>query len=70
MPVEGPVRWTSITTRGSSAITAKFKASDLRHRPGPEVLVIPSSPPKLAPMAEPMAAISSSAWKVLTPKFL
>ena len=30
----------------------------------------PSAPPKLAPRAAPMPAISSSAWKVRTPKFL
>ena len=29
-----------------------------------------SEPPKAAPSAAPMPAISSSAWKVRTPKFL
>jgi len=31
---------------------------------------MPIAPPYDAPIADPMAAISSSAWKVLTPKFL
>ena len=70
MPVLGPARWTSMTTSGSSTITARPMASVLRAMPGPVVAVMPSAPPKLAPMAAPMAAISSSAWKVLTPKFL
>jgi len=45
-------------------------ASDLRAMPGPEETVRPSAPPNEAPIAEQMAAISSSAWKVVTPKFL
>ena len=36
--------------------------------PGPELDVTPSEPAKEAPMAAQMAAISSSAWKVMTPK--
>jgi hypothetical protein len=36
-------------------------ASDFRAMPGPLVPVAPSAPPKLAPMAAPMAEISSSA---------
>ncbi len=32
---------------------------------GPDVPVQPSAPPKLAPMAAPTAAISSSAWNVI-----
>jgi hypothetical protein len=51
-----------MTTSGSSAITASPSISDLSARPGPEVVVTPSEPPKEAPMAEPMPAISSSAW--------
>ena len=70
MPVLGPARWTSTTTSGSSTITARPMASLLSAMPGPEVAVMPIAPPKVAPMAEPMAAISSSAWKVLTPKCL
>ena len=31
---------------------------------------MPIAPPYDAPIAAPMAAISSSAWNVLTPKFL
>jgi hypothetical protein len=35
--------------------------------PGPEEAVSPSAPPYEAPIAAPIAAISSSAWNVLTP---
>ena len=45
-------------------------ASALKAIPGPEEAVTPSEPPKLAPIEEQIAAISSSAWKVFTPKFL
>ncbi len=38
--------------------------------PGPAEVVTPSEPPKAAPSAAPTAAISSSAWKVRTPKLL
>ena len=38
--------------------------------PGPEVVVTPRWPAKDAPIAEPTAAISSSAWNVVTPKAL
>ena len=38
--------------------------------PGPLVAVTPSAPPNAAPMVDVIAAISSSAWNVLTPKFL
>ena len=38
--------------------------------PGPLVEVIASEPANDAPIAAPIAAISSSAWKVTTPKFL
>ncbi len=57
-------------TSGSSTMTARPIASLLSAMPGPEVPVMPSEPPKDAPIADPMAAISSSAWKVLTPKRL
>ena len=39
-------------------------------RPGPDVVVTPSAPPNAAPSAAPTPAISSSAWKVRTPKRL
>ena len=38
--------------------------------PGPAEVVTPSAPPKEAPSAAPQAAISSSAWNVVTPKLL
>ena len=38
--------------------------------PGPADVQTPSEPPNDAPTAAPTAAISSSAWKVRTPKFL
>ena len=56
--------------QGSSVITARPMASDFRQMPGPLVAVTPSDPAKEAPMAMPMAAISSSAWSVITPYFL
>ena len=37
MPVDGPARWTSMTTSGSSVITARPIASDLSAMPGPDV---------------------------------
>src|SRR5258708_1079932 len=59
-----------MTTIGSSVITASPNASAFRPRPGPEVVVIPLEPANDAPIAEQIPAISSSAWNVLTPKFL
>ena len=58
----------STTTSGSSRVTASPTVSDLRTIPGPAEVVTPSDPPKAAPSAAPEAAISSSAWKVRTPK--
>ena len=53
---------------GISVMTARPMASDFRQMPGPLVAVTPMAPPKEAPIAMPMAAISSSAWTVRTPK--
>jgi hypothetical protein len=64
---EGPPRWTSTIMSGSSRETARPMVSDFRASPGPEVVVTPMAPPKLAPRAIPMPAISSSAWIVVTP---
>ncbi len=69
-PVDGPPRCTSITSSGSSVITASPMVSDFSAMPGPEVVVTPSEPTNDAPRAAPMPAISSSAWKVVTPKDL
>ena len=44
-PVDGPPRWTSMTSSGSSVITASPSASDFSEMPGPDVLVTPSAPP-------------------------
>ncbi len=44
-------------------------ASDFSDMPGPLVPVAPIEPPKAAPITAVSAAISSSAWKVRTPKF-
>ena len=68
IPVDGPARWTSTTTSGSSSVTASPTVSDFRTMPGPAEVVTPSAPPKAAPSAAPEAAISSSAWNVRTPK--
>ena len=69
-PVEGPPRWMSQTTSGSSSETARPTVSAFRARPGPEVVVTPRCPPNAAPSAAPTPAISSSAWKVRTPNRL
>ena len=69
-PVDGPPRWTSITSSGSSVITARPIVSDFSAMPGPDVVVTPSAPANDAPRAAPMPAISSSAWNVVTPKDL
>ena len=66
IPVLGPARWTLITTRGSSVITARPRASPFSAIPGPLVPVTAKAPAKAAPIADVMAAISSSAWKVRT----
>jgi len=70
IPVDGPARWTSMITSGSSVITARLIISCFSASPGPDVVVTPSAPPKDAPRAAPTAAISSSAWKVCTPNAL
>ena len=67
-PVEGPPLRTFGITTGHSVITARPIASAFRATPGPLVPVRPSEPPQAAPMAMPIAAISSSAWNVFTPK--
>jgi hypothetical protein len=68
MPVDGPARWMSTTTSGSSVMTARPSASCFSTMPGPLVVQIARSPAKAAPMAALIAAISSSAWNVFTPK--
>ena len=45
MPVEIPDLMKSKTIKGSSVITAKFKASVFKAMPGPELPVIPREPP-------------------------
>lgn len=60
----------STTTSGSSSDTANPMVSDFNAIPGPEEVVMPSAPPKDAPRAAPIAAISSSAWNARTPNRL
>ena len=69
-PVDGPPRWMSQMISGSSSDTARPIVSPLSAMPGPDDVVTASAPPNAAPMAAPMPAISSSAWKVRTPKRL
>src|SRR2546427_2455335 len=69
-PVDGPPRWMSQTSSGSSSDTASPIVSDFSDNPGPEVVVTPIAPPKAAPSAAPTPAISSSAWNVRTPNRL
>jgi hypothetical protein len=70
IPVDGPARCTSTTIIGSSMITARPMVSALRSTPGPLVPVTANWPLNAAPSAMFAAAISSSAWIVITPKFL
>src|SRR5574344_1096349 len=70
IPVHGPARCTSTTTNGNSVITASPNASDLRERPGPEVVVTAKSPAQDAPIAQHIPAISSSVCIVFTFKLL
>ena len=70
MPVEGPARWTSMTSSGSSSITPSPTVSAFSRTPGPADVQTPSAPPNDAPSAAPAAAISSSAWNVLIPNCL
>src|SRR6266508_1339718 len=65
MPVDGPARWMSQMTSGSSSATARLIVSDLSATPGPLDVVTPIAPPYDAPSAAPAAAISSSAWNVV-----
>src|SRR5207249_3496217 len=70
IPVDGPARWMSQITSGSSSIAASPIVSAFSTTPGPADVVTASEPPNAAPTAAPAAAISSSAWKVRTPKCL
>jgi hypothetical protein len=56
-------------TRGSSVIEARPMISVLSDMPGPDVAVIAFLPPKEAPRAAPMPAISSSACRTAPPYF-
>ena len=67
-PVLGPPRWMLMTSMGSSRIMPSPIASPFRAMPGPLELVTAIAPPNAAPMAEQIAAISSSACTVRTPK--
>ena len=69
-PVLGPPRCTSIMMTGSSVMDASPMNSLFKHIPGPLVATTARSPAKLAPIAIPIAEISSSACRVLTPYFL
>ena len=70
IPVDGPARWMSRITSGSSRVTASPIVSAFKTTPGPLDVDTPSAPPNDAPSAAPTAAISSSAWNVRTPNSL
>jgi hypothetical protein len=55
-------------TSGISAMLARPIISLIRAMPGPEVAVMAFTPAKLAPMAMPALAISSSAWIMVPSK--
>jgi hypothetical protein len=61
MPVDGPARWQSMSTHGSSAIAPRPSASTIRLTPGPEEEVMDRLPANDAPSTMLMDAISSSA---------
>src|SRR3989338_3862720 len=48
MPVEGPARWMSATTTGTSAMPASPSSSVISDNPGPAVAVITFLPAQLA----------------------
>ena len=68
--MDGPPRWMSISSSGSSSETARLIVSLFSATPGPLVVVMPRCPANAAPRAMPMAAISSSACTVRMPKCL
>ena len=59
-PVLGPARCTSITTQGTSPMTASPRFSCISEKPGPLVAVKDLAPASDAPMIAAMLAISSS----------
>ncbi len=68
-PVEGPPRWTSTTTQGTSAMEARPSISVMSDRPGPDVDVMDFTPANDAPTTAPIAASSSSVWMTEPPIF-
>ena len=62
MPVEGPPRWMSPITTGTSDMMARPISSCIREMPGPAVQVMDLTPVKEAPITVARAEISSSAW--------
>src|SRR5258708_19703622 len=67
MPVDGPARWMSQITSGSSTETASPIVSAFRHMPGPEVVATPSAPPNQAPPPPPTPPIPSPPSNPPTP---
>ena len=65
----GPERWTSITTQGTSPITARPRFSCISENPGPLVAVKDFAPASDAPMIAAMLAISSSICMNMPPSF-
>ena len=68
-PVDGPPRWTSTATSGSSAMVARPRISDLSDMPGPELTVMTFLPANDAPTHAPTLAISSSNCTTAPPYF-
>jgi hypothetical protein len=69
-PVEGPGRCAFTMTSGVSVMPARDRPSTINAKPPPELPVIARTPPKDAPSAILMAAISSSACSAMMPKVL
>src|SRR5438445_6278468 len=66
MPVEGPARWMSVTTIGSSTASARPTVSALRFMPGPLVVVMAIAPQHDEQSAGPAPTLTYSAWMVTT----
>jgi hypothetical protein len=70
IPVDGPARWMSRISSGSSSVIASPIVSCFRTIPGPAEVQTPSAPPNDAPERRADRRDLVLAWKVRTPKFL
>ena len=64
MPVEGPVRWTSMIDGRDLGVVGEAEQLVHQRDARPEVEVKARAPLQEAPSTMPIAAISSSAWMI------